>query len=76
VFADKWEYESWGILDYTHLRFFTKKSITDLLKKNGMNVVFSKRVIQKPSKSDLINTCSFGLFAGFLASHTFLVIEK
>ncbi len=76
VFRDKWEYMSWGILDFTHLRFFTKRSIKQLLNDNQIHVKNASRVIQKPSISDKINKVSFGLFAGLLASHTFLVIKK
>ncbi len=76
IFRDEWKYESSGILDYTHLRFFTKKSIIDLLLENDFNLFHADRVIQNPSKSALFNKLTFGLFAGFLASHTFLKIEK
>lgn len=76
VFRDKWEYTPWGILDYTHLRFFTKKSIRDLLEKNGIPVAHADWVIQKPSKSHIINKVTFGIFEGFLASHTFLAVKK
>lgn len=76
VFNDKWQYESWGILDYTHLRFFTKTSIVDLMKMNDIKVIKAEWVIQNPSKSHMINKSTFALFAGFLASHIFLTIQK
>jgi 2-polyprenyl-3-methyl-5-hydroxy-6-metoxy-1,4-benzoquinol methylase len=76
IINDKWEYTSWGILDYTHLRFFTKKSIVDLMKSNNFNVIDSQWIIQKPSKSHLINTLSFKIFNGFLASHCFITLQK
>ena len=34
----KWEYTDEGILDRTHLRFFTKQSITDLLAKADLEI--------------------------------------
>lgn len=76
LFLDKWKYESSGILDYTHMRFFTKKSIIDLLNENHINVHLTERVIQKNSKSYFFNIITFGLFSGFLASHTYLEIKK
>lgn len=76
VFSDSWDYTDWGILDYTHMRFFTKASIVRMLEKNGFNVIDAAWVIQKPSKSDILNKISFGLFEGLLASHTFLTIQK
>jgi O-antigen biosynthesis protein len=76
IFKDKWKYESWGLLDYTHLRFFTKKSLQEMLNDSGFNLVKSSRVIQKKSKSSFFNFFTFGFFSGFLASHTFITITK
>ncbi len=76
LFFDKWKYESSGILDYTHMRFFTKKSIVELLVENGINLYTTKRVIQKNSISHYLNIFTLGLFAGLLASHTYLEIKK
>ena len=73
---DEWKYMPWGILDYTHLRFFTKSSIIGMMNENGFNVTKADWVIQKPSKSSLINKVTFGLFSGLLASHTFLTLQK
>lgn len=77
VFKDEWEYKDWGILDYTHLKFFTKKSFVKSINNLGkVNVLCAKRVIQNPSKSYLFNRLTFGLFSGFIASHTFVTINK
>lgn len=76
VFKDLWDYQSWGILDYTHLRFYTKTSIIKMIQNKDIKVIDAKRVIQKPSKSDKINRFSFGFFEGILASHTFLILQK
>jgi len=75
-FRDEWEYKSWGILDYTHLRFFTKKSLVNLMVNNSINVVDSQWVIQEPSKSHILNLCTFKIFNGFLASHCFITLQK
>lgn len=76
LFQDSWKYESSGILDYTHMRFFTKKSLIELLKDNDINVSFSERVIQKRSKSYYFNILTFQLFSGLLASHTYIELKK
>ena len=76
VFKDKWEYNTWGILDYTHLRFFTKTSIVKLFSDNNIFVEEVSRVIHKPSLSRKINLATFGLLNGFLASHVFIVVKK
>lgn len=75
IFKDNWEYRDWGILDYTHLRFFTKKSLNNILQKHDIANFSIKRVIQNPSKSHKINKLSFSLFEGFLASHLFLKLK-
>jgi 2-polyprenyl-3-methyl-5-hydroxy-6-metoxy-1,4-benzoquinol methylase len=76
LFQDSWKYEPSGILDYTHMRFFTKKSLLALLKDNDINVIFSERVIQKKSKSYYFNIVTFNLFSGLLASHTYIELKK
>lgn len=76
LFFDRWEYKTWGILDYTHLRFFTRKSINELFRKSNIRVTDINRLIQKYSKSAYLNKFTLGLFAGFLASHTFMTVEK
>lgn len=38
MFAKNWEYRQEGILDSTHFRFFTKKSIISLYNKSGYSV--------------------------------------
>ncbi len=76
VCKDEWRYMSWGILDYTHLRFFTKTSIVAMMKENGFQVANAEWVIQRPSKSNLIDRATLGLFSGLLASHTFLTLQK
>jgi 2-polyprenyl-3-methyl-5-hydroxy-6-metoxy-1,4-benzoquinol methylase len=38
VFRNDWEYKDFGILDRTHLRFFTQKSAARLLRNSGFDV--------------------------------------
>jgi len=37
-FKGRWRYEEKGVMDRTHLRFFTKDTIIELVKKSGMNL--------------------------------------
>lgn len=39
IFLKDWKYEDEGILDNTHLRFFTKKSIVAIFEDNGYEVI-------------------------------------
>lgn len=64
LFNRQWKYESFGVLDKTHLRYFTKDSISDMfisldyevLKIKGINGI-------KSWKFNLLNLVSFGGFA-------------
>ena len=76
LFKDSWDYKSWGILDFTHLRFFTKKSFLNMLNYNNEENFEIKRVIQNPSKSHYFNLLTLNIFNGFLASHLFIKIKK
>lgn len=38
LFLKDWKYRNGGILDNTHLRFFTEKSITDCIKRHGYEI--------------------------------------
>lgn len=39
LFMGRFDYTERGILDQTHLRFFTKKTITSLVKKSGLEII-------------------------------------
>jgi SAM-dependent methyltransferase len=39
VFGGRFDYQQSGVLDRTHLRFFTRKSITELLEGAGLKIV-------------------------------------
>ncbi len=38
LFSGSWEYEAEGLLDKTHLRFFTRKSILDMVEQSGLTI--------------------------------------
>ncbi len=42
IAGGRWDYEDWGILDRTHLRFFTRATAVELLQSTGYTV---KRVM-------------------------------
>ena len=65
IFLKDWKYRSSGILDQTHLRFFTKKSIPRLFQKCNMQVD-SITGINKSKLAPFIfilNILSFGLLS-------------
>jgi 2-polyprenyl-3-methyl-5-hydroxy-6-metoxy-1,4-benzoquinol methylase len=64
VVRGQWRYEEAGILDKTHLRFFTKKSISEMFDSLGYSVVELKGINATPSwKVALFNFATLGLFS-------------
>ena len=58
-----WEYKSDGILDKTHYRFFTEKSIRSLFKSSGFTVIRLQGVNPTHSfKVKLLSWATFGFF--------------
>jgi 2-polyprenyl-3-methyl-5-hydroxy-6-metoxy-1,4-benzoquinol methylase len=72
IFKGDWKYEDEGLLDKTHLRFFTRKSFLRALDDAGYKV--TKIVVELPLKSvsGLLNVATFGFFEGFLTSHYYV----
>ncbi len=68
VLTGEWKYRSQGVLDNTHLRFFTKKGIQRLFHGSGLVVqrmVPAFRLLPK-SKTCRADRLTLGLFEGFL----------
>lgn len=64
LFKKQWKYEESGILDKTHLRFFTKKSIKDMFINAGYHILEIKGINgTKWWKFFLINLFTFGFFS-------------
>lgn len=64
LFKKQWKYEESGILDKTHLRFFTKKSIIDMFNSLDYQVVKIVGINEtKWWKFFLINILTFGFFS-------------
>lgn len=72
VLLGKFEYQDEGLLDRTHLRFFTRSSITNLLLHCGFEVESVKFDLPANSKVGLLNILTLGLFKETLTSHFFI----
>jgi len=73
--------EKGGILDNTHLRFFCKKNILQMMTAGSLSPVFCKpnilfKEVPEGKKRRVINWITFGLFVNFLAIQYLCVAEK
>lgn len=59
----KWKYTRTGSMDYGHIRFFTKKSMTKLLECSGYKTKNTIPWIDLPYPIRIIDKCSYGLFS-------------
>ena len=65
----RFDYVERGILDKTHLRFFTNDSAIKLLKSAGLDIEAIKPTsLDLHLKSGKLNAITLGLFSGFIAS--------
>jgi 2-polyprenyl-3-methyl-5-hydroxy-6-metoxy-1,4-benzoquinol methylase len=76
VFHDRFHYESWGILDSTHLRFFTRKSLTQYLEELNFQVLKAAPAQPIRRKSRAFNWISFRKFEHILVFQYVLVAQK
>ncbi len=74
-FYGKWEYVESGILDNTHLRFFTRKDFLNLLEKKNLSTVRHDMLIDG-IKQNLFNKCTFGIFEEFMGSQIIVEAKK
>jgi len=78
VFAGRWEYGPSGILDRTHLRFFTRRTLASLFDPAHLAV---ERIVPRfefwpRSRSRLCNRLTWGLFEEFLACQYIIVARR
>ncbi len=68
LFKNRWDYSSSGILDKTHLRFFTRKTAIILLEESGLKVDKALPThMSKGSFTWLFNLLTFKVFEDFFA---------
>ncbi|MCE5284744.1 MAG: class I SAM-dependent methyltransferase [Pelosinus sp.] len=75
ILKGKFEYEDSGILDKTHLRFFTRNSIVELVEGAHFKVV-SQNMLISGKKKNALNFFSIGVFEEFLGSQIKIVAIK
>jgi 2-polyprenyl-3-methyl-5-hydroxy-6-metoxy-1,4-benzoquinol methylase len=72
LLKDEWRYTDEGLLDKTHLRFFTLKSIKRLLDESGFKVMNAFYDLPISSQSGIINRLTLGQLSNHLTSHYFI----
>jgi SAM-dependent methyltransferase len=65
VFHGKWEYQPSGVMDWTHLRFFSRGTAQALVRNAGFEV--DQIVPEFGRKSEIANTLTLKLFSNFLS---------
>ena len=71
----KLEYTEAGILDVTHLRFFTRYTFLEMLRKAGFSIDYHEMVIYG-KKQDAFNKMTFGIFKEFMGSQIRVLAKK
>lgn len=75
VFRGDWEYQDAGILDRTHLRFFTEKSFLRALSEAGFDIMYSG-FLTYGVKQNSFNRVTFRLFQQFMGSEIIVLGKK
>jgi SAM-dependent methyltransferase len=66
LFKGKWQYQQSGIMDWTHLRFFSQHTIEELLESTGFSIDAIVPESGGP-RAHLANTVTFGVFRHLLS---------
>lgn len=75
IFRDQWAYSEAGILDKTHLRFFTRSTAQQLLSSAGLKIIrHQHRFARKTHRN--INFLTIGLFRRFLTFQNLYLARK
>lgn len=75
VLRGRFQYVSSGLLDRTHLRFFTKREIIELLDNSQYKIInWSHSPISR--RDSLISRITFGRFDGFLTYQYYVLAQK
>jgi 2-polyprenyl-3-methyl-5-hydroxy-6-metoxy-1,4-benzoquinol methylase len=78
-FKGNFKYEESGLFDYTHMRFYCRKNIQELLESSGFKVLKEESSIKNykgKSITKIINSLTFGLMEEFFSLQYFYVIKN
>jgi SAM-dependent methyltransferase len=66
LLMQRWEYESEGIFDYTHLRFFTRRPLEAMFRSAGYDQVATSELWPLTFKGRMLNRLTFGALRDLL----------
>lgn len=69
----RWDYSSEGVMDRTHLRWFTPRTYRELFEGCGFDVIFSGPAIPLGTKARWVNRLTLGKFEHMLCSQICVV---
>lgn len=69
IFKKDWKYDNAGVMDFTHLRFFTSKSIKDMYREAGYEIIKHQGI----NKTKSLMPYLYNLLLLFTASDMFYV---
>lgn len=72
---DEFEYKDAGILDITHLRYYTRKSFINDLERHSFEIIHHEMDISG-RRYNLLNKLTLSLFEGFLGSQIRVIAKK
>ena len=78
-FKGDFRYEESGIFDYTHMRFYCRKNINELLDVSGFKVIKQQSSIKNysgKSFAKIVNMITFSFFEEFFSYQYFFVAKK
>jgi 2-polyprenyl-3-methyl-5-hydroxy-6-metoxy-1,4-benzoquinol methylase len=76
LFTGRWKYVEEGIMDWTHLRFFAKSTIIDLLEETGFKVQKINAELSG-KKSQTLNVLTLNIFRNFFSyAYNFSAVKK
>lgn len=75
VLKGRWEYVDSGIMDITHLRFFTRRTFTEALEGNGFSISKCEFWVDG-KRQGFFNRITYGFFQEFLGSQFMVLAVK
>lgn len=77
LFKGQWRYQEHGILDRTHLRFFTRQTAIQLATSSGMSLDFiCSTGLEKGRKTRFLNLLTFSLFKPLFEYQYLIKVKK